>query len=152
MGPWRIRAFGVLTGLLAAGNVGAPVLAQADVTSVGGVLVRREVMNEHLTAQWNVDLYREPRRVPFLPFLWRRPERAGEIEAGQTVKAVGVMETFVWQRRFVWMEVRLLPATEDDCREAEPEPRSGWIMLGPEHLAIASVWDQWERSDRPARP
>ena len=152
MGPWCIRVFGVLTSLSVAGNVGAPVFAQADVTSVGGVVVRREVLNQHLTAQGNVDLYREPRRVPFLPFLWHRPERAGEIEAGQTVEVVGVMETFVWQRRFVWMEVRLLPVSGDDSHEGQPERRSGWIMLGPEHLAITSVWDQWERSDRPARP
>lgn len=142
-----IRVVGVLTGSLVAASVSVPVLAQADITSVGGALVRREVLNENLTARGNVDLYREPQRVRFLPFLWQRPERAGEIEAGQTVEVVGVMETFAWQRRFVWMEVRLVPPTEDDSHEGEPESRSGWIMLGPEHLAIASVWDQWDRSD-----
>ncbi len=140
-----IRVVGVLAASLVAASVGAPALAQADITSAGGALVRRAVLNENLTARGNVDLYREPQRVSFLPFLWQRPERAGEVEAGQTVEVVGVKETFAWQRRFVWLEVRLLPATEDDPREAEPEPRSGWIMLGPEHLAIASVWDQWER-------
>ena len=142
-----IRVVGVLVGSLVAASVGAPVLAQADITSAGGALVRRAVLNENLTAQGNVDLYREPRRVPFLPFLWQRPERVGEVEAGQAVEVVGVKETFAWQRRFVWLEVRLVPATEDDSLEAEPESQSGWIMLGPEHLAIASVWDQWERSD-----
>lgn len=142
-----IRVVGVLTGSLVAANVSAPVLAQADITSVGGALVRREVLNENLTARGNVDLYREPQLVPFLPFLWQRPERVGEIEAGQSVEVVGVMETFAWQRRFVWIEVRLVPLAEDDSHDGEPEPRSGWIMLGPEHLAIASVWDQWDRSD-----
>ena len=139
MSLWRIRAVGLLTTFLIVESARALVFAQADVTSAGAALVRRELLNDNLTAQGNVHLYEEPQRFPIIPFLWRQPARVGEVEKGEEVEVVGIKETSVWQRRFVWLQIQRVPDPGD-------APMSGWIMLGPQHLAIASVWDQWERS------
>ena len=111
--------------------------AQAAVMSAGAALVRSEVLHKRLTAAGGVDLYDEPRRSKMVPLFWARPAKIAEIAAGEEVVVTGIMETFVWHRRFVWLEVQRTATTPTET------PTNGWIELGTQLLALNALRAQW---------
>ena len=117
------------------GHGSAASMAQDDVTSPGGALVAREVLDETLTAQRPIEVYQRPERAPLLPIFWKDPESAGMIERGERVTVIGVKETSLWRERLVWLE--LAPADGGG---------SVWFRIGPEESATAALWRHWERS------
>ena len=117
------------------GHGSAASMAQDDVISPGGALVAREVLDETLTAQRPLEVYRRPERAPLLPIFWKDPESAGMIERGERVTVIGVKETSLWRDRLVWLEL-----------ERGDGDESVWFRIGPEESASAALWRHWERS------
>ena len=126
----------VAVALYILGHGSAASMAQDDVTSPGGALVAREVLDETLTAQRSLKVYQRPERARLLPIFWKDPESAGMIERGERVTVIGVKETSLWRDRLVWIELE----------RGDGGDESVWFRIGPEESATAALWRHWERS------
>ena len=144
------RTLWILAVLATSGT--ASILAQPP----GGLLVQHEVLNRMLEAQVEVQLYEEPERVPFVPFLWQEPDPIDRrIATGDQVEVIRIKESSMGVRRFVWLEVKRAdpPAPREIGQsvaqensgegDADDEASIGWIRLGARHAAIARVAEQF---------
>ena len=123
------RVVVLLIALTVVGTLTAPVFAQ-----LGVALVRAQVLDETLRARTDMVLHEEPHRARFFPFVWDSPPTEATIETGDEVRVVGLKQTSAWGRRSVWLEVQ----------SVNEGGESGWIGLGSEGSALATVWTQWE--------
>lgn len=123
------RVVVLLIALTVVGSLTAPVFAQ-----LGVALVRAQVLDETLRARTDMVLQEEPHRDRFFPFVWDSEPTEATIETGDDVRVVRIRETSAWGRTSVWLEVR----------SVNEGGESGWVALGSEESALATVWTHWE--------
>ena len=109
--------------------------AQENVNSPGGALVARQVLDESLTAQRKLEVYQRPERLPFLSMFWKAPQRIDDVERGEEVRVIAVVETSLWRDRLVWLELE---------REGRQTPV--WFRIGRQESASAALWRNWKRT------
>jgi hypothetical protein len=126
----------IAVALYALGHGTATPTAQEEVTSPGGALVARQILDENLTPRRTLEVYQQPERVWLLPMFWKTPERVGKVEPGEVVEVIGVKETYLWRDRLVW--IQLQQANNED---------PVWFRIGPQESASAALWRHWTRTD-----